>query len=172
MAQYKRLSDKEKKDILRDIGQGAKIADKAKEYGVAYNTIKNLYNTAKKGGKFNDVLQKSEEIAEINAKEVLSVLESNVPYQIVQKTLTILNDNDLLKREIKQRGISGVTSMIKMLLETSMKYQDTKDRKDEEENKLRIEDNNFKNAMLDAVNSLSEIDTKVLEAAESYVQED
>lgn len=167
-----RLNDKQKKDILRRLGQGEKIAELAREHNVAYNTVKSLYSVAKSGGKYANILHNSEKIANDSDKKLLDLLESNAPYRIVSKIINLLDDDDLLLKEIKSRGVNGVNNIIKTFMDMAMKNQNIKDIRDSEENQLVIENDGFKETMLEAIKSLSVIDTKSLEARESYVQED
>lgn len=172
MGTKRTLNDLQRREVAIALGQGKSRSVLAAKYNVAYNTIKRIEVDAKNGNDVANVYKESAKIAKESEKRLLDILESNTPFKIVSKIITILDDEDLLKKEIKQRGVNGVNNIIKTFMDLAIKNQDIKDRKDEEENHLRVEDNNFKQAMLEAVKGLSEIDTKILEAKESYVQED
>lgn len=126
MGRHSTLTDQKRKEIAIALGQGISRGKLAEKYDVSYNTIKRIHINATNGNEMAKVYKESAEIADDSEKRLLNILEENTPYRIVKKIINILDDEELLKKEIKQRGVNGVNNIVKTFMDLAMKNQANK----------------------------------------------
>lgn len=145
MAFKKKINDKVRKEISIALGQGISRSQIAKKYNVAYNTVKRIEQDALDGNGMAKVYNESAKIADQSTKNLLDLITSVQPYNIVRKIINILDDEDLLKKEIKQRGLNGANNIIKNLLDMAIKLErlklDKEKQKFDQTHNIEIENN-------------------------------
>lgn len=138
MGVNRKLNDTERREVAIALGSGISRSKLAEKYNVSYNTIKRIEQDAKNGKSMAKVYKESANIAEESNKKILEILESTTPYRIVEKIMYLLDDEDLLRKEISNRGISGVNSLMKTFIEASFKAEELKIKKQQAKEGLNV----------------------------------
>ena len=91
--------------------------------GTVYNVLKKLENEPEDERIINEIKKTVKERNEEETADILELIKGARVTSIVGKAINMLDSDETLKQQIEKYGIQGITNMVGMLVDKSLKLQ-------------------------------------------------
>jgi len=142
-------------EMIKLFKEGVPAKEIAEKLDVHYHTVR------KRIQKYQSMMkQKIEAKIDSDIDEIIDQLQGQQPKNIVKKILDILDDDENLQLEFMSRGIDPLNRVLGTLIDKALKLYEI-DQKRQMQDERSEEQDNFFNAMTEALERLIDVDSFV-----------
>lgn len=141
--------------IIAMYKEGVRTEDIAKKLEIHPHTVRSRINKYE-----NMIKEKVEAVQEEELEDVIAQLKGTKPKSIVKKILNILDVEENLRMEFMERGADSLNRVLGTIMDKAIKLYEI-DKQKQMHDEMETAQDNFYNAMSDAINKLVDVDTLI-----------
>lgn len=147
--------------IISMYKEGVRTEEIAKKLDIHPHTVRDRINKYE-----NMVKERVEAVQEEELEDVIVQLKGHKPKSIVKKILNILDVEENLRMEFMERGADSLNRVLGTIMDKAIKLYEI-DKQKQMHDEMETAQDNFYNAMSDAITKLVDVDTLIDEESKT-----
>lgn len=148
----KSISNSKVAEIIEQYKKGLSAVKISEVVGVNHHTVRTKIK------EYEEFLRsKIDDALEEEAEEIITQLKSAKPRNIVQKIMKIMDDEVLLSSEVSKKGLDPLNRILGTIIDKSLRLYEI-DQRRQIQDERDIEQDNFFNALADAVENMVDVE--------------